>query len=230
MATNITKENLIRLLQDDPVLLEELRSLLLTRELLELPEKFAEFAAATGERLHALEQSQTNLEQTLANFMESTERYFAKNDNDIGYLKGVSLEAQLPGRARAQVEHYLGIRRTRVLRAVTLHNLSHDFEDAVYEAEEAGVLTRRQRRRILNTDMVVRGRSMANGGDVYVAVEASFTADDSDIDRASRSAEALRKVFPNADAAAAVYCESISTESSQTAEDESVKVIANETL
>ena len=237
MTTNITKRNLIQILQDDPVLLEELRALLLSRELLELPQKFAEFAESASERLDRLEQSQARLEQSqarleqaLAEFVESTNRRLTKHDTDIGYLKGLSLESQLPGRARAQVEHYLDIRRTRVLRAVTLHNLSHDFEDAVYDAEEAGILSRRERRRILSTDMVVRGRTRGASSEVYVAVEASFTADDSDIDRANRSVEALRKVFPDAQAAAAVYCETISDEDLLTAQNESVKVITNERL
>ena len=265
MTTNITKRNLIQILQDDPVLLEELRALLLSRELLELPQKFAEFAESANRRFDRIEQiqaelqasqaelqasqvelqasqaelqasqaelqaSQAELQRALAEFVESTNNHFRKTDADVGFLKGLALETRLPGAARAQVEHYLDIRHTRVLRCVTLHNLSHDFEDAVYDAEVAGILSGRERRRILSTDMVVRGRSLRSGGAVYVAVEASFTAADGDIDRANRSAEALRKVFTDAEAAAAVYCSEVSDEIVNAAENEGVKVILNELL
>lgn len=82
----------------------------------------------------------------------------------------------------------------------------------------------------MSTDMVVRGRSLRSDGDVYVAVEASFTASDGDIDRANRSAEALRKVFTNAESAAAVYCSEVSGEIVNAAENEGVKVILNELM
>lgn len=251
MTTNITKQNLIQILEDDPILLGELRELLLTRELLALPQMLAEFVEATNNRFDRLEQAQAELQasqaelqasqaelqashaelqQALAEFVKSTNSHFRKIDIDVGFLKGLALETRLPGAARAQVEHYLDIRHTRVLRCVTLHNLSHDFEDTIYDAEVAGILSRRERRRILSTDMVVRGRSLISGGDIYVAVEASFTAADGDIDRANRSAEALRKVFIDAEAAAAVYCSEVSDEIINAAENEGVKVVLNELL
>lgn len=201
MAT-ITKENLIEILDENPTLVEELRSLLLTRELLALPQIFAEFAEATNRRFSALER-------------------------DVGYLKGKALESDLPGRVRSRVEHLFNIRRTRVIRASTQYIASHDFDDAIYDAENSHLLTESQRQRILNTDLVVRGRVLDTGKDAYVAVEASFTADDSDIVRASRTASALGKVFPDADVWAAVYCEGISEENAQIAEEYGVKIIAN---
>ena len=210
--TTITRENLIQLLDENPELVEELRSLLLTRELLELPQKLAEFAESVDRQFEAID------------------RRFGVLETDVGLLKGKSLEYELPGRARSRVEHRFKIRRTRAVRASTQQLPAHDFEDAVYNAENAGILSESQRQRILDTDMIVRGRSSDSSKDAYVALESSFTIDDSDIVRANRTAAALRKVFPNAVVWAAVYCAEISDENTQRAQDDGVEVISNARL
>jgi len=213
--TTITRENLIQLLDENPELVEELRSLLLTRELLELPQKLAEFAESVDRQFEAINKQ-----------FEAIDRRFGVLETDVGLLKGKSLEYELPGRARSRVEHRFKIRRTRAVRASTQQLPAHDFEDAVYNAENAGILSESQRQRILDTDMIVRGRSLDSGKDAYVALESSFTIDDSDIVRANRTAAALRKVFPNAVVWAAVYCAEISDENTQRAQDDGVEVIS----
>ncbi len=84
--------------------------------------------------------------------------------------------------------------------------------------------------RIIDTDLIVQGISSDTNKDAYVALESSFTIDDSDIVRANRTASALRKVFPDADVWAAVYCAEISGENTQRAQDDGVEVISNARL
>ena len=67
MATINTIEDLFRVLDENPQWLEALRARLLTRELLELPEKFAQFVAATEQRFDKVEQRLGNVEQRLDN-------------------------------------------------------------------------------------------------------------------------------------------------------------------
>ena len=55
----------LQALGDDPEFLQRVRQRILTADLLELPERFAEHAAATNQHF-------TRLEATLADFMEST--------------------------------------------------------------------------------------------------------------------------------------------------------------
>ena len=55
MATINTIEDLIQLLDDNPQWVEALRVRLLTRELIELPEKFAAFVEATNQRFDRIE-------------------------------------------------------------------------------------------------------------------------------------------------------------------------------
>ena len=259
--TTITRENLIQILLDDPVLVEELRSLLLTRELLDLPQKLAEFAESVDRQFEAINQQFETINQrfeaidqqfeainqrfeAIDQQFEAINRRFEAIDKrfdsletdvdqlkvDVGLLKGKSLEYELAGRVRSRVEHRFKIRRARAVRASTQQLPAHDFEDAVYDAENAGVLSESQRQRILDTDMVVQGRSLDTGKDTYVAVESSFTIADSDIVRANRTTAALRNVFPNADVWAAVYCSEISDENTRRAQDDGVEVISNARL
>lgn len=53
--TTITGENLIQILDDTPALVEELRSLLLTRELFTLPQVLAEFAESVDRQFEAID-------------------------------------------------------------------------------------------------------------------------------------------------------------------------------
>ena len=231
--TTITKENLIQMLQDDPVLLEELRSLLLTRELLELPQKLAEFAESVNRQFEAISQQFEAINQQFEVInarLSILETDVNQLKIDGAYLKGKVLESELPGRAASRLEYRFNIRRPRVVRTSTQYIPAHDFDDAIYEASDTGILSEIQRRRILDTDLIVRGRSSDTGKDAYVALESSFTIDDSDIVRANRTASAIRKVFPDADVWAAVYCAEISDENTQRAEDDGVEVISNARL
>ena len=224
--TTITRENLIQILDENPALVEELRSLLLTRELLDMPQTLAAFAESVNKQFEAIDRQF----EVINGRLRILEYDVNQLKIDGAFLKGKSLEYELPGRARARVEHRFNIRRTRAVRASTQQLPAHDFEDAIYDAENAGVLSEIQRQRILDTDLVVRGRSLDTGKDTYVAVESSFTIADSDIVRANRTAAALRKVFPGADVWSAVYCAEISDQNTERAQDDGVEVISNARL
>ena len=224
--TTITRENLIQLLDENPALLEELRSLLLTRELLELPQKLAEFAESVDRQFEAIERQFEIIDKRF----ETLESDVNQLKIDVGYLKGKSLETEMPGRALSRLEYRFNIIRPRLVRASTHYPPAHDFADAVRDASKDAILSESQRRRILDTDMIVQGRCADTGKDTYVAVESSFTIGDSDIVRANRTASALRNVFPDADVWAAVYCAEISDENTQRAQDDGVEVISNARL
>ena len=70
MTTINTIEDLIRVLDERPEWNEALRSRMLSRELLNLPQAFAEFAERTERRLAVLE-------TTLAEFIASTNQRLA---------------------------------------------------------------------------------------------------------------------------------------------------------
>ena len=77
MTTIHTIEDLVRVLDERPDWTEALRARILTRELLNLPQAFAEFAENTERRLVALETGQAELAAVLGRFMDNTERRLA---------------------------------------------------------------------------------------------------------------------------------------------------------
>ena len=77
MTTIHTIEDLVRVLDERPDWTEALRARILTRELLNLPQTFAEFADNTERRLVALETGQAELAAALGRFMDNTERRLA---------------------------------------------------------------------------------------------------------------------------------------------------------
>ena len=147
-----------------------------------------------------------------------------------GFLKDHITRSELLGRAMWRVADRFNIRRTEPVLAVTLLFGDEGFENVICDAEDNGVLTDCEYYRIIDTDLIVQGISSDTNKDAYVALESSFTIDDSDIVRANRTASALRKVFPDADVWAAVYCAVISDENAQRAIDDGVEVISNARL
>jgi hypothetical protein len=77
MATINTIEDLIQLLDDNPHWVEALRVRLLTRELIELPEKFAAFVEATNQRFDRIEGR-----------LDGVEGRLDRLTDDVGILKG----------------------------------------------------------------------------------------------------------------------------------------------
>ncbi|MBI3971911.1 MAG: hypothetical protein HY332_11530 [Chloroflexi bacterium] len=97
-------------------------------------------------------------------------------------LKGWRLEANYRDRALA----YFGqmLRRIRVLS-------SQDLADLLEDAEDQGSIGSSERRDLVLTNVVVRGRRRESGETTYLAVEVSATIDEHDVWRALRRAEAL---------------------------------------
>ena len=90
MTTFNTVEELMQALDANPHLLEGMRSRLLTRELLELPEKLAEFSETTNQRLEALEHLPLALEklsETVGRLAETVDRLAETTNRRLGALE-----------------------------------------------------------------------------------------------------------------------------------------------
>ena len=216
----LTIQDVIRWIQEDPEAKEELRRILLTEELLNLPQKFAELVEMTRRNSRAIEQNSRAIDR-LVNASE-------RRDRDIGLLKGLALEASLQGNAISFLSGRFRLRRGRVMRGPTMYEINHEFEDAVYDANLEGTITESQRNRILDTDLIARARDSAANETVYVAVEASFTIEADDIARVNETADSLRKVFPSNRVMAVVYGSNINDKDAEFARNQSVETVIAE--
>ncbi len=176
------------------------------------------------QRRFAAEQSdmRKTLDAVVANQAEMQETQKRMQD-DIGQLKGESLEVRLDFRLVPKLRQHLKIRKTKVIRSVARPS-NGNFFDEIDDALDEEIITERQRGRVFDTDMILKGVIPQTADDLWIAIEASNAIDASNIDRAKETAQILSVVYQAvAEAVAAGY--EISEAAEGYAEQNGVKVI-----
>ncbi len=198
--------DLVRILEERPEWRAELRRLVLTDELLSLPQQVAELRAHTERRFQELAETQQRTAAQIAELAEAQQRTAAQIAelaeaqqrtaaqiaelvetsrvlaDGMGEVKGKILEMDY----RTKGPAYFGriIRRAHVLSPDELIAL---VEDAV----ESGALSHDQAQEIYDADVVVRGRRREDGAEVYLVVEVSWGVGTDDVARAAKRADLL---------------------------------------
>ncbi len=195
MTTINTIEDLIRLLDENPQWAEALRVRLLTRELIELPARFAGFAAETTARFDRLESqfisfaAETNerfaqIDQRFAQVDQRFDRIdsvLERIQTDLGYMRGAHARNAAMENASA-IARAMGLQRVRTLNRDELWEMTDQADTSTLGAGELDSFHR--------ADLVMEAVSAA-GLSCYVAVEVSFTVNGRDTTRAVRNAELL---------------------------------------
>jgi hypothetical protein len=158
--------------------------LALPRELARLTSEVAAFAAETRARFAEIDQRFEQIDQRF----DRVEGRLDKLSGDVGNLVGSDFER----RYRENLSARLG-RRFRRIQLLSLG------ESGVFdEALEQGVLSPDEWDDAVRLDLVVRAtpRRPGNPGEEVLAMELSQTVDSSDVERAHRRAELLRRIWP----------------------------------
>ncbi len=197
--------DLVRLLEQQPEWRAELRRLVLTDEVLALPQTVQSLAeaqrrteeqlAALTQRVDALAEAQRRTEEQLAalgrriDLLTQDVQLMVKRvdslGQDIGDLKGIGLEFRYQRLAYAYFQRLL--RRIYVLPPAELSTL---LEDAVDE----GKLSYSDMEEIIRADLVVRGKRREDEVEVYLVVEISWGAGPDDVERAAQRAKLLAQL------------------------------------
>lgn len=179
--------DLVRILEQKPEWRVELRRLVLTEELLAMPEQLAALRAETERRFQELTTETTRLShetmrlsRELAELIKIVKRLVV----DVAELKGGSLERRHRERAPA----YFGERLRRV-RALS----SEDLDEVLESLVDRGLLSESDATDVRRSDLVVRGRRRDDGAEVYLVVEVSSGVEPGDVERAARRAEILSR-------------------------------------
>ena len=181
MTTISTIHDLHRILVEHPEWRSELRRILLTEELLELPQRFAEYAKATDEKLDALT---TEVRQNTTDIVE-LKGLTRQNTNHIGELKGMFMERTAREDA-AIIANDMGLQWRKALERGEVVQIA----DKARRSGAAAGISRDHMRAFVRADLIFEATDR-NGDKTYVAVEISYTADERDVVRASRHAEYL---------------------------------------
>ena len=186
MTTINSQEDFLRALSENPEWRAAVRAQILGEELLQLPAKFDAFVeeqrefnaslTASIEELKEINRAQRDINERLARNMD-------RIAHDIGQLRGWF--ARLNAADFAPVIAYeMGMRMVRTLERIELMNMAHD---AV-----RGGTPRDSLRSFVNADVIIEA-TQADATTCYIAVEASYTADHRDADRALRNADFLTR-------------------------------------
>ena len=194
--------DILRIIREQPEWADALRSALLSRELLEMPQTLAKFAEATNSRLDRLEEGQARLEESHARLEESharleesharLERAFSRLDGDVGNLRGDAYELKVGNNILSILGQHTDIIPLRVLKGSRAPN-DMAFLNPIYEARRKGIITERERRDAFAVDIVVEGRREAEDAILLIVVEVSATIADSDVNRALERAGIVLK-------------------------------------
>ena len=214
MTTINDISDLVRILRDQPEWAETIRGVLLSRELLDLPEKFARFVDLTDRNFQAVNARLDHLESDVAEFKASVDERFdrmderfnrmderfdrmdrrmdrmeGRMDNGFGTNYEVKIERNIPSHAG----QHLGMRGVRVLRG-TMIGRDTELADQVERAADEGVITWDEHDQLLLVDLIFTGRSRTDGTTILAAAEVSITAGNLDVDRAVKRARILEIV------------------------------------
>ena len=167
-----TVEDLVQVLDQHPQWLEALRARMLTRELLEMPQKLAEFAAAAERRFAAVEGRVDLLEQQLKQIRI-----------DLAPLKAAHARTAALREADLMAEEQ-GLEFVRTLD-------QEEIRDLVRSSDTDGI-SRHEMRSFRLADIMLCATDAA-GEERYLAVEVSCTANGRDTTRAQRNARFLTR-------------------------------------
>ena len=198
MTTIHTIEDLLSVLDEKPEWVEALRARLLTPELLNLPEKFAQFSAEMNKFVAETKKFSAEMNKFVAetkkfmeemnSFVAATNRRFDSLENrvqsiqdDVGTLKGAHARSAAL-REAPFIAGDMGLRWVKDLTPADLWALT-DRAPADIPANELNSFRR--------ADLIVEATDLDSGEPCYIAVEIPFTANGRDTTRALRNAAFL---------------------------------------
>jgi hypothetical protein len=212
MSTVNDITDFVRIIREQPEWAETIRGILLSRELLELPQRLADYVAATDRRLE-------RLETALANFVESTNQRLEALEAGQTVLQDgqARLEVRYAELAGGQQEIRADVsairsdlrplkgaharngaeratrRIARIMNCFQVGLLNSDDLYRMLNAGDADDLPRSERDSFEDADIVIVAEHRDTSETHYIAVEASFTAHEEATQRAIRNAGYLTR-------------------------------------
>ena len=208
-------EDFIRVMDENPSWRDAVRDRVLTRDLLELPERFAEYARQNNARMDAFEMRVEREFQLVREELSALRAHVAALEAQVAALKE---HVAMLERRMGRYEQDMGLVRARHaadtvrsqsflvdedlgfdwIKTLSIDDLAH----MVRAADTSGIPVN-DIRSFRRADLVMETVRMDTGATCYVAVEISFTVNGRDTSRAIRNAEFLRR-FTGEDALAVV--------------------------
>ncbi len=209
MTTINNIADLVKIIREQPEWADAIRSILLSQELLDLPERFAKFVQRVDQKFDAIDQKFDDLTQDMnARFQEVDARFQEVNaqlqevnvqlqgmnarfnllEGQVGNLSGYVYEQRVRNGALVRAKNILGLEDPQL--ALTRDTgRTVELDRLVNRALSSGVISPEQEEELQETDIIIAG-----AGNRHATIEVSVTADNSDIQRARLCADILANV------------------------------------
>lgn len=213
MATFNTVEELIRILDEDPALLEALQARLLTRRLLNLPLEFDEHRKEFLEHRKEFLELRKEFDEHRKEFFELRKEFdefrqeFDEHRKDFSQLKGQHrgwIAAGLAEKQYGVIALDMGLEPERLVTPVELVRMTRLPAAAEYDQAQINMFR--------DCDLVIKAVDPETDADTYVAVQVSYTIAHTDVTRA-RDCAAMLARFTGSAARAAVCGREVSNPS-----------------
>jgi hypothetical protein len=171
--------DLMQALKENPEWLKELRGMILTEELLELPKRF------------------DALDKGMQEVKDRIEEIKKRMDKDVSPLKGKWLEMETKKNVHSFFSEYLSdvklVGQKKIKKVLSL-------------AVEKGTISKEEMEDVLRLDLIVEGTLLSTKEPVLVAVEVSYKISGYDVQRAVKRAKILQKAVDRKVLPAVVGC------------------------
>ena len=206
MTTINDISDLIRIIRQDPDWAEALRSVLLLKELLALPETFAAFVSETRENSRLVNQRLHAIETNVADLTSSQ----ASMGGDLSRLAGRDYESYAAWRAPLMVANLLDLHTVKTLSSTSE---TQSLDDLALRAQLDGNITHAEALQLQAADLVLESLTLptnmppsmtlepqetnpareGRGPELYLLAEISMTIQERDVTRAVDRAAILQK-------------------------------------
>lgn len=186
MATISTIDDFIRVLDENPAWREAVRSRLLTKELLELPDRFSRF----------VERTEAFMARTEA-FMEMATRRFERIDQRLDKVESdiQGIRDDL-GPLKAAHARNAAVREADIIAEdmgfTLVRRLTYGEIGTLVRSQDTSGIPRNELVSFRRADLIVEAQD-ADDQRCYLAIEISFTVNGRDTERALRNAELLQR-------------------------------------
>ena len=153
--------DILRIVREQPEWADALRGALLSQELLELPQRFAEFMATADKRFAALEGDVAELKSDVSEIKEDIvviKGELRRQSGDIGNLLGADYERKIGSNISSIASQHLELEKIRILKGYKAFD-EMPFFDLIDNAVDRGAIDRQQRIDAGNVDIVLQAQS-----------------------------------------------------------------------
>ena len=182
--------DILRIIREQPEWREALRSALLSKEVLELPQRLAEFPEAANKRFDRLESDVAELKAGQAR-LESTVSLL---QGQVGNLRGSSYQLNVKTKIASIVSQRFALDEIRVLKG-SLAADDNAFFRLLHNAVAQDVISEPDRGEVLSADIILQGRRQPDDSLLYMVLEVSITVAGDDIARADDRAGILARAI-----------------------------------